>query len=366
MKIHDLCRDWGIPMNKIEGGVGELSDGYHTFNELYDQRLILSAALFNTYTDVAWKSRRHSDGGLCFGGGWFIVGIDTPNGPYTYHYELKDWDLFKVPELEMGKSFDGHSCKDVDRLLSIVNDKSLGSSLDEESSMLTWAKNEIKLACNLEEEDSSMDSDEFDYGKECYMSAYRAFKSLCSDGHSGMSIGFTKSILNSLIDGRPLTPIEDTDDIWTGICDTESEPKAFRCGRMSSLFKYVYSDGTIKYTDVGSYCCVDVESGSTYTSWLGRRLVDEMYPVKMPYYPSSKKIRIYCSELLTDHANGDFDTVAMHYLIDTQDNSVDINRYYKEGEPDWIQISKEEYDERSKMAEELKAADAKITNTIIE
>lgn len=55
----------------------------------------------------------------------------------------------------------------------------------------------------------------FNYGAMCYASALRAFESLVKDGRSGMSIGFTKQILNRLIDGEPLTPIEDTEDTWT-------------------------------------------------------------------------------------------------------------------------------------------------------
>ncbi|MBO7079578.1 MAG: hypothetical protein J6W64_07205 [Bacilli bacterium] len=82
---------------------GELSDGYHTFNDLYYQRCILFATIVNTYSKLAWKSHRHEDGELCFGGGWFIVGIDTPDGSYTYHYENKYWDLFDCKELEYSK-----------------------------------------------------------------------------------------------------------------------------------------------------------------------------------------------------------------------------------------------------------------------
>ena len=75
-----------------DGGIGEMSDGYHTFNGLYYQRMVLFAALVKAHKDKAWKSWRHEDGELCFGGGWFIVGIDTPEGIYTYHYEDKDWN----------------------------------------------------------------------------------------------------------------------------------------------------------------------------------------------------------------------------------------------------------------------------------
>lgn len=99
--------------------IENVSDGYHTFGDLYKQRLYLSAALFNTYPELAWKSRRHSDGSLCFDGGWFICGIQTPEGQYTYHYQNKDWDLFKIPELKMAPEFDGHTSDDVTRLLSL-------------------------------------------------------------------------------------------------------------------------------------------------------------------------------------------------------------------------------------------------------
>lgn len=98
--------------------VEKISDGYHTFADLYEQRLILSAALTKNNPN-AWKSKRHEDGSVPFGGGWFIIGFDTDEGCYTYHYELKDWDLFQCKELDKGKPWDGHTSKDVRRLLSI-------------------------------------------------------------------------------------------------------------------------------------------------------------------------------------------------------------------------------------------------------
>ncbi len=99
--------------------IGDLSDGYHTFNQLYYQRMILFATIVKQNKDKAWKSLRHSDGELCFGGGWFIVGIDTPEGSYTYHYEDNYFSLFDCMELERGKHWDGHTEKDVIRLLSL-------------------------------------------------------------------------------------------------------------------------------------------------------------------------------------------------------------------------------------------------------
>lgn len=109
-KVCELC---GI------SDIGEMSDGYHTFNSLYRQRLILTAALVKAHKDKAWKSFAHADGEPCFGGGWFIVGFDTKDGQYTYHYEEKYWDLFECEALIFAKEWDGHTDEDVERLLNI-------------------------------------------------------------------------------------------------------------------------------------------------------------------------------------------------------------------------------------------------------
>ena len=99
--------------------IGEVSDGYHTFNSLYNQRLCLWAALVKAYKDKAWKSKKHDDGEPCFGGGWFLVGITTPAGDYTYHCKMKDWDLFDCKVLDKAPEFDGHTDKDVMRVLTL-------------------------------------------------------------------------------------------------------------------------------------------------------------------------------------------------------------------------------------------------------
>lgn len=122
VSIQELCKTWVIPLDNIVDDIGEISDGYHTFNSLYEQRLYLFATLVNTYSSRSWKSHRHFDGEVPFGGGWFIVGIDTPDGPYTYHYEDKHWDLFKCNELETAPKWDGHTDKDVNRLLSLIKE----------------------------------------------------------------------------------------------------------------------------------------------------------------------------------------------------------------------------------------------------
>lgn len=113
-------------LEKLESQIkdGTLSDGYHTFNDLYCQRMYLFATIVNQNKELAWKSLKHEDGKLCFDGDWFIVGIDTPKGSYTYHYENKYWNLFDCQELEVAKHWDGHTDKDVSRLLSLPSENS--------------------------------------------------------------------------------------------------------------------------------------------------------------------------------------------------------------------------------------------------
>ena len=117
--------------------IGELSDGFHTFNGLYEQRMILFAALVKAYKDKAWKSYRHEDGEYCFGGGWFIVGIDTPEGSYTYHYENKHWDMFDCVDLPRAKHWDGHTEADAEtRLMSLEPERKKGKWLPDNNNII--------------------------------------------------------------------------------------------------------------------------------------------------------------------------------------------------------------------------------------
>lgn len=87
---------------------GETSDGYHTFNELYHHRAVLFSVIVANYPDRAWKSKKHHDGTMY--DNMFIVGIDTPDGQATYHYDIDPyWDMFRCRELDNAPEWDGHT-----------------------------------------------------------------------------------------------------------------------------------------------------------------------------------------------------------------------------------------------------------------
>lgn len=105
----------------------QISDGYHTFEELYEFRKMYNALLFNEwarhYLHNVHKSLKHFDGEDCFGGGWFIVVAELPTGQISNHYKVADWDLFDVPVAEKALiQFDGHTAADVlERMKALIN-----------------------------------------------------------------------------------------------------------------------------------------------------------------------------------------------------------------------------------------------------
>lgn len=95
----------------------QLSDGYHTFAELYEHRHALMLALMRSEPDLCWFSQYHADGGLPFGSpDWFIAGAELTTGSITYHLPARLWETAKstgADELPVGMAWDGHTPGDV-------------------------------------------------------------------------------------------------------------------------------------------------------------------------------------------------------------------------------------------------------------
>lgn len=114
-----------------------ISDGYHTFKELYDMRLALTVALFYSRyllmregltSRGIWRSKLHKDGTMFEN--YFIVGMTAnPFGNkegvtanyLSFHYHIDHWDKFHFCDtLDKAPEWDGHTEKDViERLLGL-------------------------------------------------------------------------------------------------------------------------------------------------------------------------------------------------------------------------------------------------------
>jgi len=95
----------------------KISDGYHTFEELYEHRIHLFIALckiidseWGLGPNCPWKTKKYSDGSL-IEGGWFLLGTGIAKGKQiTYHLPISKWDDCSfVREFDKAPEFDGHT-----------------------------------------------------------------------------------------------------------------------------------------------------------------------------------------------------------------------------------------------------------------
>ena len=112
--IKDLWELWRIDINNV-------SDGYHTFWELYKHRIHLFIALCNHYS--AWWcfiSKKHHD--WTEYKWWFIAQLETYEWQISYHLPMEYRDEMEkiCTSLSEANKWDWHTSDDVlDRLLKI-------------------------------------------------------------------------------------------------------------------------------------------------------------------------------------------------------------------------------------------------------
>lgn len=204
-----------------------------------------------------------------------------------------------------------------------------------------WAENEVNIYCKqAEANDDGYGS--MEYMQECAFAALDAYNLLMGQGHSGSSIALTMSILNKLVDGKPLTLIENTDDMWEPWFESEEFGyKTFNCKRYHALYKKVYNDGKVVYSDSNRWRCYDVGIAIPYISGIVNTALDEMFPITFPYAPHT--YRVNCETFLLNTSLGDFDHKAILNYVDADGAKVAINKYYQESPKGWEEISQESY-----------------------
>lgn len=151
---------------------GNTSDGYHTFNELYHHRAVLFSVIVENFATRAWKSKLHADGTMYEG--MFIVGIETPDGQATYHYDVEPyWDMFRCKEIEFAPEWDGHTpAQAIERIgkLADLIDRPTCRSIYIETEGMGGCENGFKCSeCGntVEDYEGYRISGEFNYCSKC-------------------------------------------------------------------------------------------------------------------------------------------------------------------------------------------------------
>lgn len=207
---------------------------------------------------------------------------------------------------------------------------------------MTWAEHEIAIV-------KKNNKDE--YYNACLDSALKAYKSMEEDGHSGGSWVITASILYRLLQSKPLTPI--TDEDFDGVTDNIFYDEDFllecglkdqiQCPRMSSLFKETHIDGSVTYTDTERVTCYEVGKDLPFHFGIATKIVDEMFPITLPYTGDIKYI-VYVKEYLIDPKNGDFDTVVIDSIKEGDKDPLPVNRYFHEEDGKMVEITREKFE----------------------
>ena len=219
-----------------------------------------------------------------------------------------------------------------------VNDRINEINQRKQTAKIEWARNEIdRVNKELIAED---------YMSLCCEKAYKAFQSLVEDEHNSEApIGVTQSILDRLLKGYPLTPIEDTPDIWEPVeMPGPNGSKYYRCKRMSSLFKVIHNDGAIKYTDNNRFVWDD-----RYIDDLKRpdfnpsippkcviNFMDKEFPIKMPYYPNPEPLVVYCESIGPN-------VCGICSIKKPDGGEIKINRFFEKEDHEWKEITISEF-----------------------
>lgn len=209
-------------------------------------------------------------------------------------------------------------------------------------SQLEWARNEIEII--LKEVGDAPNARMVAAG---YKKALEAFEVLADESDIGSSAGVTKDALIRLMNLKPLTPITNNDEDWTQDTGQPDRDRiSFRHRRLSSLYKYVYRDGTIEYADLKRTILLKEGSTLAWFSSMADTLVDEMFPIKFPYNPDNHPYVVRSTDFMAyeDQVDDDdFDTVWYHDITEPNGTVHSIDRYFGFTSKGWSELTKGEF-----------------------
>lgn len=196
---------------------------------------------------------------------------------------------------------------------------------------------------------------------ECYKmvvnEAVKIFNELEDIQHTEESKVMVKRFLSRLIEDKPLSPIEDRDDMWDEVgshAGEDGEVTLYINKRLRTLYKRevrdIKKDVLIEktYHDPTRVTCINIIDGKEVILSIVNDYVDEYFPIKFPYFPTDKYI---VNVILFNHKNpledGEEDTICIETIIDPDHKVMFPDVYYALNEKhDWCKIDGSKYSKR--------------------
>ena len=187
--------------------------------------------------------------------------------------------------------------------------------------------------------------------------AVKIFNELEDIQHTEESKVIVKRFLSRLIEDKPLSPIEDRDDMWDEVGShavEDREVTLYINKRLRTLYRRevrdIKKDVLIEktYHDPTRVTCINTIDGKEVVLSLVNDYVDEYFPIKFPYFPTDKYI---VNVVLFNHKNpledGGEDTICIDTIIDPDHRVAFPGAYYALNEErDWCGIDSPEYYKR--------------------
>lgn len=187
--------------------------------------------------------------------------------------------------------------------------------------------------------------------------AVKLFNELEDLPHTEESKVMIKRFLSRLIEDKPLSPIEDRDDMWDkvgGHVGEDSEVTLYINKRLRTLYRRevrdIKKDVLIEktYHDPTRVTCINTIDGKEVTLSLVNDYVDEHFPIKFPYFPTDKYV---VDVVMFNHKNpledGEEDTICIQTIIDPDHKFITPYAYYALNKNrDWCKIRSSVYYKR--------------------
>lgn len=104
----------------IQCDSGKVSDGYHTFDELYAHRCHLFVALMRSHPEIAWRANDPNGDGT-MRDFWFLAGMHLPTGDISYHLPITMWGMLDgvgIATTLHAPAYNGHTSADTVKRLA--------------------------------------------------------------------------------------------------------------------------------------------------------------------------------------------------------------------------------------------------------
>ncbi len=235
--------------------------------------------------------------------------------------------------------------KDVDKILELENNEEI------------WAKAEIEKVCAANDIRGDITEEEKLKRKKLYEAALGAFTMLIKEDVTNKDLLIFSGTLGRLLSHVPLTELEDVKEDW--LYFAKKKHSIVYCNRRRpSLFKEVFSSGSIEYSDVQKYLFNDVNDPSRhiFQSDILSYIMNHVIPITFPYKVPSKPIITTCNIL--EKYGSDEVIVAILDCDDpdeSSDKSMEINQYFHiyNHKQSVEEISEETYLQVKEMADKI-------------